>query len=319
MSDVIRRLEREHPGLLNTLCDALNPSDLQSLLIEVARRRSARRTPSDIVRDYAESRFFAPARSPVADFLAWDNVAGEAAQGQFELLELSPTAPLGACAAVAKVGQNWSIATVRKGEVISDPTNILAIEAALRRKTSPEDIHLGASARVVRPQNYNAPGMLAHFRLFALVSAGHSRGGISFEAEALVRHLDFYCDAIGRFVPGIRLQLAVTGEPLRAAAQDFAARRGIQFAEEERPAVASYYAGFCFHIYAEQPDGGGQQLADGGLVDWGARLTGNAKERMLISGVGVEGLLAQRPKPRPPRPNTARATPPVACPAGGPA
>ena len=296
MSDVIQRLERDHPGLLNTLSERLNPSDLQSLLIEVARRRSAKRTPSEIVRDYAESRFFAAARSPAGDFLAWDSLAGEVAQGQFELLELSPTAPLGACATVAKVAQNWSIATVRKGEVISDPTNILTIEAALRRRTSREDIHLGASARVVRPQNYNAPGMLAHFRLFALVSSGHSRGGVDFEGEALLRHLDFYCNAIGRFVPGIRLQLAVTGEPLLATARDFAARRGMQFAEEERAAAAGYYAGFCFHINAGQSNGDWQQLADGGLVDWSARLTGNAKERTLISGVGVEGLLAQRAK-----------------------
>lgn len=294
MNDINRRLEREHPGLLHKLSEELNPSDLQSLLLEVARRRSSKRTPGDIVRDYTESRFFAPARAPAADLLAWGNLAGKIAEQQFELLELSPIAPLGACAAVAKVGQNWSVATVRKGEVISDPTNILAIEAASRRKKIDEDIHLGASARVVRPQNYNTPGMLAHFRLFALVSAGRSRGGVDFESEALLRHLAFYCDAITRFVPGIRLQLAVTGEPLLAIARDFARERGIQFGEEEREAVTSYYAGFCFHINAEQPDGRWQQLADGGLVDWGARLTDNAKERTLISGLGVEGLLAQR-------------------------
>lgn len=294
MSDVIRRLERDHPDLLRKLSEELNPSDLQSLLIEVARRRSARRTPGDIVRDYTESRFFAPARAPAADFLAWDHLASEVARDRFELLELSPTAPLGACAAIARVGQNWSIGTVRNGEVISDATNILAIEAALRRKESDRDVHLGASARVVRPQSYNAPGMLAHFRLFALVSAGRSRGSVDFEAEALRRHLDFYCAAIVRFIPGVKLRLAVTGRPLLAVAQDCAAGHGIGFAEEEREAAAGYYAGFCFHIYAEQPDGGWRQLADGGLVDWGARLTSNAKERTVISGVGVEGLLAQR-------------------------
>jgi hypothetical protein len=178
--------------------------------------------------------------------------------------------------------------------VISDPTNILAIEAAVRRKNNLEDVHLGASARVVRPQNYNAPGLLAHFRLFALVSAGRDRRGAGFESESLLRHLNFYCDAIGRFVPNLRLQLAVTGEPLLAIARDFAARRGLEFAEEERQAVAGYYAGFCFHIYAERPDGSWRQLVDGGLVDWGAHLTGNAKERTLISGAGVEGLLAHR-------------------------
>jgi hypothetical protein len=298
MSDVIGRLEREHPGLLHQLAEELNPSDLQSLLLEVARRRSLKRRPSEIVREFKESRFFRPARPPVAQLLAWDNLAVELAHGRFELLELSPTAPLGSCAAIAKVGQNWSIATVRKGEIISDPTNILAIEAALRRKASEQDVHLGASARVVRPQNYPAPDMLAHFRLFALVSAGRNRGSSDFECEALFRHLDFYCDAISRFASDPKLRLAVSGEALFAAARDYAVRRGVQFAEEERQSVGGYYAGFCFHIYAEQPDGGWRELVDGGLVDWGARLSGNAKERTLISGTGVERLLMQRDEAR---------------------
>ena len=36
------------------------------------------------------------------------------------------------------------------------------------------------------------------------------------------------------------------------------------------------------------------QLADGGVVDWGAKLTGNGKERMVIAGCGVERLLGLR-------------------------
>lgn len=136
--------------------------------------------------------------------------------------------------------------------------------------------------------------MLAHFRLFGLVSAGRDRGSAHFEAEAFGRHLDFYCDAFDRFSPGIALRLAVTGESLLAAAKAFAARREIQFAPEERDAADSYYAGFCFHLYARRADGGWRQLVDGGLVNWGARLTGNAKERMMISGAGLEGVIAHR-------------------------
>ena len=52
INDVIRRLEREHPDLIDTLSEDLNPSDLQLPLIEVARRRSAKRTPGDVLRDY---------------------------------------------------------------------------------------------------------------------------------------------------------------------------------------------------------------------------------------------------------------------------
>jgi hypothetical protein len=32
-------------------------------------------------------------------------------------------------------------------------------------------------------------------------------------------------------------------------------------------------------------------LADGGLVDWTQRLTGNKKERLFTSGIGLELLL----------------------------
>jgi hypothetical protein len=33
---------------------------------------------------------------------------------------------------------------------------------------------------------------------------------------------------------------------------------------------------------------GGVEIGDGGFVDWTQRLTGNRKERLLISGVGVD-------------------------------
>lgn len=294
MNDIISRLEREHPGLLLTLVDELNSSDLQSLLLEVMRRRSSKRSTADVVSEFSKSRFYAPASAEFGHLLEWDNLASEVAKNKFELLEVSPLAPLGACSLVAKVDQNWSVATARKGEMVSDTTNILAIEAAVRRKKHHGDTHIGAAARVVRPQNYHSPGMLAHFRLFGLVSLGRDRGGMTFEAEALRRHLEFYCEALNRFIPDTKLKLAVTGENLLPTAQDFAAHRGFLFAKEDRNAADGYYSGFCFHIYGFDADGVWRELVDGGLVDWGALLTSNAKERMLISGAGVEGILAHR-------------------------
>lgn len=305
MNDIIRRLERDHPALLRALVDELNSSDLQSLLLEVIRRRSWKRSTADVVSEFSKSRFYAPASVEFGRLLEWDNLANEVARNKFELLELSPLAPLGTCSLMAKVDQNWSVATVRKGEMVSDTTNILAAEAAVRRKKQLGDIHIGASSRVIRPQNYKTPGLLAHFRLFGLVSAGRDRGGMKFEAEALHRHLEFYCDAFRRFIPDVKLKLAVTGDALLATAQDFAAHRGLAFATENRDAADGYYAGFCFHIYADDSNGIGRQLVDGGLVNWGAVLTNNAKERMLISGAGVEGILDhQTDGPKKPRQNT---------------
>jgi hypothetical protein len=180
---------------------------------------------------------------------------------------------------------------------VSDPTNVLALEAARLRQAGGDDVHLATSHRVVRPQNYGDGKMLAHFRLFALVSGGRDRGGYGFEAEALSRQVGLLLAAFGQFLaPGTALRLGYTRttapnvdarlEALRRVAE---ANGAELFEEVGREAAGGYYAGFCFHIFA-----GDMQLADGGVVDWGAKLTGNGKERMVIAGCGVERLLGLR-------------------------
>jgi hypothetical protein len=42
----------------------------------------------------------------------------------------------------------------------------------------------------------------------------------------------------------------------------------------------------------------GGEVGDGGFVDWTARLCGNRKERLLISGYGVDRLAASDPSAR---------------------
>ena len=49
-----------------------------------------------------------------------------------------------------------------------------------------------------------------------------------------------------------------------------------------------YYRNFALRISPEAPDGKRYPVADGGFTDWTARLLGNAKERLLISGIGSE-------------------------------
>ncbi len=61
---------------------------------------------------------------------------------------------------------------------------------------------------------------------------------------------------------------------------------------------STYYQGAQFKILARLGSGDGSsgdrlsEVADGGFVDWSQKLLGNRKERMLISGLGVERLLA---------------------------
>ncbi|WP_201022754.1 hypothetical protein, partial [Tepidimonas taiwanensis] len=81
--------------------------------------------------------------------------------------------PLGTCSTVATVDQNRVLSTVRGTEVVSDPTNALAVEAAVRRSVGDRRrrIDLAAYQRVVRAQALDGPGLSAHFGLFALVSS----------------------------------------------------------------------------------------------------------------------------------------------------
>ena len=296
------------PNLVDILAARLSPTDLQSLLLEVYDRRSSVRSPADLLADYERGRFFGAASLTPAAAAEWDAILAAAAAG-FRFLTLSPMAPLGSCAAVAPIGQSWSVPTVRTGEVVSDATNVLALEVALLRrgvaKSDPKSqdiVQLATTHRVIRPQAYSKPGLVAHFALSAMVSAGRDQGGFGFEAEAIHAQIGAWLVSYRRyFGPALRLGISYTllhpGNPdarleaLRSLAQTHNAEL---IEDATRPAASGYYAGFCFHLLGGWPGGELRQLADGGSVDWTAKLLGNAKERLLISGCGVEGLVALR-------------------------
>ena len=55
-----------------------------------------------------------------------------------------------------------------------------------------------------------------------------------------------------------------------------------------RKAGLGYYRNLCFHIFCEDESGNTVQLADGGSVDWLAKLKNDSKNTMVISGIGAE-------------------------------
>jgi len=59
MTEIIDRIERELgvPGVAALLAERLEPTDLQSLLLDVYRRIAARRQPAAVLADYAANRF----------------------------------------------------------------------------------------------------------------------------------------------------------------------------------------------------------------------------------------------------------------------
>src|SRR5215471_199912 len=199
---ILKRVLREAgvPELIDVLAERLNPTDQQSLLLEVYRRRAVEIKPSQLLERYERDRFVRPSDlSPqlVTDF---DRLVWSLLPDHYTAVELSPICPLGTNAAVATVDQNKVVTTIRNTEVVADATSVLALECASRRRLlqrldpqNRERVRLCASHRVVRGQAYRAtPGVLPHFRLLGLCAAGRDEGSFQFETTSLVEQIAFY-------------------------------------------------------------------------------------------------------------------------------
>lgn len=77
--------------------------------------------------------------------------------------------------------------------MVSDSTNVLALEAATWRRGQRSDgrCDLAACHRQLRAQVFG-PGAAAHFRLFTLVSSARDTGSGRTEASMLIRHLAYW-------------------------------------------------------------------------------------------------------------------------------
>ncbi|MBN2394465.1 MAG: hypothetical protein JXR84_27270 [Anaerolineae bacterium] len=310
MDKIVERIERKAgiPDLVSILAEQFSPTDLQSLLLEVYRLRSSRLQPAAVLSDYESNRFVRPSSTSPHSLLRWEQIAFSHLPQQFEPIALSPVCPLGTNSVVAGVDQNWAVSTARNTEVVSDSTNVLALECALRRREllraapkSSTPVHLAASHRLLRAQRYEGPGLLSHFSAFALCSAGRDQGNLQFELSALGVHIRFYLSALQVFLgPGVSLHLSVTDltpntHVDRIEVQLFSAIR-TEFEDvdcafdEQRTSGRGYYRDLCFHIHATTPSGQRSELVDGGCVDWTQQFLSNAKERLVTSGIGSERL-----------------------------
>jgi len=283
---IVDRIVRDSgvPDLVEVLAERLAPTDLQSLLLAVYRRRAARLTPRDVLAHYERSRLLRPASlDPELEQLARSQLPAD-----YALVELSPIAPLGAVAALTGLSQDAALATVRGTEVVSDATNVLALEVALRRRRDRTGtVRLATSQRVLRTQAPDAPGVYPHFRLLALVA-----GGRELERTLLLEQLDFYVRLLAAVgAPELSVRITELDGPRVDVLEELRERHAdvaVGF-DPARQQGRGYYTTACFDIRS-----GTTSLVDGGFVDWTQRLLSDRKERLLISGAGVERLASAR-------------------------
>jgi hypothetical protein len=298
----LRRVLREvgDPALVDKLA-ALPGSDLTTVLLEVQRRRADRVSAPEVLRSYGRDRFVGPAAVGFGAQRRAEDAMLAALPGGFEALTLAPVLPLGAHSAVAAVDPRNVIATVRGSEVAADPTNGLALEAAARRRAlaagprSAGLVRLAATQRVARAQHVSGPVSFAHFQLLGAVTAGRDTGGHAFERDSVAEHLGFAAAGLRRLgASRIRLELTCLDPALSgltaAVAGALAGLGGVEVADApHRRGGRGYYTGLCFKVQAAF---GGPELevGDGGFTDWTARLLGSRKERLLISGYGIDRI-----------------------------
>ncbi len=272
----------------------LSGSDRVSVLLHAMSLAVEKVRPADLLRRHQDDRFVRPAALDLGDIRrVEDRLLGGLGPG-VDLVALAPTVPFGTHRALGGTPQDNVVSTIRGSEVAADPTNGLALEAAVRRAASlagdpksPTRADLGTVQRVTRGQPFDDPMAYPHFSLVARVTAGRAEGNGDFEVTAVVDHL-----------AGWRRGLVSCGlDEIVMTVTDFSGRAGHlldRIADEvdvvvdpRRRRGRDYYAPICFQLDLVR---GGRRLdvGDGGLVPWTAMLLSNAKERMVISALGVE-------------------------------
>ncbi|MGM9490361.1 hypothetical protein [Ideonella sp. YS5] len=278
------------------LVDGLSGSELQSLLLEVMHARAVARRAKDLVVQYGRDPFCVPAPVDLRAMLTIDSQLLAAAE-RFEAVELSPVAPMGTCSVVGPTHQNRVLSALRATEVVSDPTNVLALECALRIRAHPKvDIHLATSHRVVRAQPVpKQPGFAQHFRLFVLGSAGIEREDHAFTIETVSLHVRTLLAGLTRleqqgYALG-RRRVEILASPERRGLGNHLAE--LLEADHQLLEHPYYSGGLRYRIWVAGPGGEELPLADGGTFDWLSQLSSNRRAVFIGSGLGSQ-LIALR-------------------------
>lgn len=296
------------PDILDALVERISLSDLQSLLLEVYRRRTMKADAAFLLRQYKSNRFVTPSNIDVGKEIKFDQHAFSLLPPSYQAVGLSPVAPLGSCSLVAPVSQNNVLTTIRNTEVCADPTNILALECAKQMEqgrlenTGFPVIKLYSSHRALRTQSFNDPASFPHFKLICLCAAGRDTGSYSFEKNTLTEQVLYYIrllhslEDINLHASSVRVELEVFdihfSKIAEAVAEDLKKNcRDVVIAVDESARKQDYYSNVRYKLYATNWEGEEYFLCDGGFTNWTQQLLQDRKQRFLISGLGTERVL----------------------------
>lgn len=287
-------------GLVDKL-NTLSASDLNTILLEIMRQRKI--APNEMLKAFSQNRFSAPSESSPIEYHKFETFLLELAKDiDIDSIMLSPVAPFGNCSAFGCVNQNNIVSAVRGTEVLADPTNMLATIIADKLKNKKIDNskpkHFCTTARVTRTQPLMSKAHFAHFGIFCIVSSGKDIGSYLCEKDLLLKQLQYYrLLLLNRY--DAKLSVTLRKRSGYTDSDGFFDKMS-QLIQAELPEANfefdiehennNYYKGINFKIYM-QKDSQVIEIGDGGFVNWTQQMTGNTKERCLISGIGIERMM----------------------------
>lgn len=305
--EIIKRISNKfyRGDFFNVITHELSLSDLTSLLLEVYRERTQSITCSKLLTIYNHNRFVKPAKLNPLTRIDFEKLAFSLLPQNVEILDLSPVTALGTSSVMAKIDQNNILTALRGTEVVSDSTNVLALECARRKIifTDSQDITLCSSHRLLRTQLFNKPDCFAHFLILSLATSGKDQGSYKFEYNSLILHLNYYLSLMEN-LPKIHLEAIKPRLKLIYYSKQFMTffkPMLSEYLENKCPQIIiqhemfagdqSYYLNLRYQLYASNKHNREYFLLDGGFTNWMQNLLNNKKERFLISGLGAERLL----------------------------
>jgi len=289
-------LEKEgYTYLLNEL-QKFSGSELNTVLLELFRKRAKKITPAELLKHFEKNRFAAPSSVDTITFKEFEiRCLKLAEQKNFTSITLSPLTSFGACSAIGFVDQNNIVSALRGTEVVADATNVFAllIVQGLKRRKNNSVVKYSTTHRHVRGQALSNPAFTAHFGVFCLATGGMGIGNFSFELEHLLEHIHLHFSLLSNEFKEDKLSIKIFLKDDNETFHQKLKRRIIDFSNsveikiEREPNPNNYYkfAQFKFYLLYKGEE---INLSDGGFVDWTQKLIPNRKHRLIISGTETE-------------------------------
>ncbi|NML40112.1 hypothetical protein HHL17_23135 [Chitinophaga sp. G-6-1-13] len=288
------------PGMLEAL-SSVSGSDLSSLLMEVFRLRAEQMPVSSLLQQYQRNAFAQPADTDMVLLLEKElAILRYLREQDYQPLELSPVGQFGSCAVVGTVSQNKIVSAIRHTEVMADATNALALHMAGLRSAggfNSEILRYSTVHRHIRAMRMPVKGYTPHFKVACMVAAGKDTGNYSFELTAIKEQLlhTYWLLTVIFAIQQVSVKIiprsGYPGDTLISGIRELAAGMPMKVTVEPPAEENNYYKGLQFKVLIQPEQGPEMEIADGGFTDWTQQLTGNRKERCLISGIGLSLLI----------------------------